>query len=134
MAPTYLKHTRPLLLLRCFLAGILLISCRDTGRITSLEGVCYQHAKSSLFQAHWSIFSSSVLHSNQNDLIKETFFNQNYLQTLQLLLDPSVMPIVIKAVKNFGDLISHRLLYFVRTWCYNIHTERMTQLGLLKFR
>ena len=87
------------------------------GQTTILEDVCYQHAKSSSFQAHWSIFSSSVPHSNQNDLlnlatrisgehhaigdiIKETFSNQNYLQTMQLLLGPSVMPIVIQAVQN----------------------------------
>ena len=105
--------------------------------------LCYQHAKSSLFQAHWSIFSSSVPHSNQNDLlnlatrisgehhaigdiINKTFSNQNYLQTMQLLLDPSLMPIVIQAVQNFGDLMSHQLLYFGRTWCYNIHIKDET--------
>ena len=65
---------------------------------------------------------TSVLDSGNDDL------------TMQLLLDSSVIPTVIKTTQLFGNHTRDRLLYLGRTWCYNIHRERMNQLGLLKFR
>ena len=53
---------------------------------------------------------------------------------MQLLLDCSTMPIVIKCTQDYGPELRDRILYIGRTWCYNIHTERMTQLGLFSFR
>ena len=53
---------------------------------------------------------------------------------MQLLLDCTVIPCVIGATQTFGSYIVNRLLYLGRTWCYNIHRERVTQLGLLQVR
>ena len=53
---------------------------------------------------------------------------------MQLLLDCTVLPCVIGATQTFGKFIVNRLLYLGRTWCYNIHRERVTQLGFLQLR
>ena len=53
---------------------------------------------------------------------------------MQLLLDCTAIPSVVRASQTFGSHIMNRLLYFARTWCYNVHRERVTQLGLLSFR
>ena len=67
--------------------------------------------------------------------ILEYFFtSDNPKDLLQLLLDCTVIPCVISASQLFGKKVIERLLYLGRTWCYNIHRERVTQLGLLKFR
>ena len=53
---------------------------------------------------------------------------------MQFILDCSSLPEVIRSTQIFGTGIRDRLLYIGRTWCYNIHRERMNQLGLLMFR
>ena len=56
------------------------------------------------------------------------------LTIMQFILDCSSLPEVIRSTQIFGTQIRDRLLYIGRTWCYNIHRERMNQLGLLMFR
>ena len=53
---------------------------------------------------------------------------------MQFLLDCSTLPVVIQTTQHSGPHIRDRLLYVSRTWCYNIHRERMKQMGLMKFR
>ena len=53
---------------------------------------------------------------------------------MQLLLDCTTMPTVIQITQLLGTHTRDRLLYIGRTWCYNIHRERMNQMGLLRFR
>ena len=65
---------------------------------------------------------TSILDSDNNDLI------------MQFILDSSVIPIVITTTQLFGQHTRDRLLYLGRTWCYNIHRERMNQLGHFQFR
>ena len=65
---------------------------------------------------------NSILNSDNNELI------------LQLFLDSSVLPTVIRTTQLYGTHTRDRLLYFGRTWCYNIHRERMNQLGHFVFR
>jgi hypothetical protein len=60
--------------------------------------------------------------------------SDDQVMTMQFLLDCTVMPEIIRAVQVSGSAICDRLLYIGRIWCYNIHRERMTQLGLLDFR
>ena len=60
--------------------------------------------------------------------------NPSATAMLQLLLDCTVMPEVIHATQVYGDQVQNRLLYFGRTWCYNIHRERMNQMKLPQFR
>ena len=56
------------------------------------------------------------------------------INTMQLLLDCTVIPEVIRYSQIFGPMITSRLLYLGRTWCYSIHRERMNLLGLIKYR
>ena len=53
---------------------------------------------------------------------------------MQFLLDCTVMPAVIALKQNNGNHHVDELLYLSRNWCYTIHRDRMTQLGLYKFR
>ena len=55
-------------------------------------------------------------------------------ETMQLLIDYTVIPSIVNLVQTHGTSIRDRLLYLGRTWCYGIYCERMTQFGLLKFR
>ena len=48
---------------------------------------------------------------------------------MQLLLDCSVLPSVIVARQNFGDVVINDLFYLGRTWCFSLHRERMKRLG-----
>ena len=53
---------------------------------------------------------------------------------MQLLLDCTAVPGVIRCTQQSGSQTCDRLLYLGRTWCHSIHRERMTQLGLFRFR
>ena len=53
---------------------------------------------------------------------------------VQLILDCTVLPEVIKSTGSSGTFIRDRLLYIGRTWCHSIHSERMNQLGLFQFK
>ena len=67
-------------------------------------------------------------------ILKSVFSSPDPEVPMQFLLDCSTMPAVIQAAQGTRNHVRDRLLYLGRTWCYNIHRERMTQLGLLKFR
>ena len=49
---------------------------------------------------------------------------------VQLLLDPSCSPLVIKAVQDVGEGILIQLQYLTRTWCYSHHLRRHKYLKL----
>ena len=60
--------------------------------------------------------------------------SENRQLLMQLIIDCTVIPEVIQITQVFGTKTRDRLLYLGRTWCYNIHRERMNQLGLINFR
>ena len=47
----------------------------------------------------------------------------------QLLLDCSVVPEVIEAGQNSDTDIISDIFKFTRTWCFNVHMQRMKMLG-----
>ena len=51
---------------------------------------------------------------------------------VQVLLDCSSVPTVIKARHEFGNNILNEIFRFSRTWCYNIHITRMKMIGRWK--
>ena len=67
-------------------------------------------------------------------IINTVFYDPDPKVLMQFLLDCTTMPIVIDTTQRSGHKIRDRLLYVGRTWCYNIHRERMKQMGLMKFR
>ena len=50
---------------------------------------------------------------------------------MQILLDWSVMPEIVRHTQNHGTSFRDLIFHFGRTWCYYIHRERMKQRGLL---
>ena len=73
-------------------------------------------------------------HPALSAILTEFLSSDNTSDRMQLLLDCTAIPQVIRANQTYGPHILDHLLYFGRTWCYNVHRERVTQLGLLKFR
>ena len=58
----------------------------------------------------------------------------DHTKMIQFLLDCSALPEVIHLEQHLGLSPLVDLFYISRTWCYNIHRSRMTQLGLFKYR
>ena len=50
--------------------------------------------------------------------------------SLDLLLDPSTVPLIIKTVQNLGMGILSHLFYMTRTWCFMHHSKRKKLLKL----
>ena len=67
-------------------------------------------------------------------IINLVLYSGDQQTLMQFIIDCSTMPEVIKSAQTYGNHIRDRLMYIGRTWCYNIHRERMNQLGLLEFR
>ena len=76
--------------------------------------------------------------AEEHIVLKTIIFNailsHDHSELMQLLLDCTTMQPVIETYRVFGTHIRDRLLYIGRTWCYSIHRERMSQLGLFAFR
>ena len=118
------------------------------------EGFCLlpscRHSKPSGTLDHLLLFCPSLSHTREKllallsrvsqehhaiaTILTNVLTKPNPAAMLQLLLDCTTMPEVIHATQVYGDQVQNRLLYFGRTWCYNIHRERMNQMNLLKFR
>ena len=66
-------------------------------------------------------------------LIIEALSSQpSYL--LQFIIDCSVLPNVIRARQNHGDIIFNKIFYYTRTWCYTLHKARMRLLNRWNFQ
>ena len=62
--------------------------------------------------------------------IVENAKSKSVVHFVQLLLDPSTLPEVIKETQNDkNNQILSEIFKFSRTWCYNIHVKRMKLLG-----
>ena len=68
-----------------------------------------------------------------SELIPSILNNPDQHQLVQLLLDCSTMPVIIRIAQQTGPYVRDRLLYLGRTWCYSLHRDRMKQLQLEKF-
>ena len=114
----------------------LLPNCSPPGTLGSLEHLLLHCPV--LRETRAKLLNLCTRISNKNhvvaDIVSSVFSGRDSHQIMQLLLDCSTMPVVISAVQTFGIDIRDTILYLGRTWCYNIHRERMNQLGLLDFR
>ena len=80
------------------------------------------------------LFSVAEEHIALAKIIYTALYSSDQSELMQLLLDCTSMHVVIESCRVFNNHIRDRLLYLGRTWCYNIHRERMSQLGLFEFR
>ena len=102
------------------------------GSLEHLLLYCPDVKRRSLLQLARSISAElTALHDILDNFLSEF---SSEVDSMQLLLDCTVMPSVIRCTQLFGHLLRDRLLYFGRTWCYNIHRERMNLMGLLQYR
>ena len=67
-------------------------------------------------------------------IIDSVLSSSSESQIMQLILDCSTMPDIIKITQSDGPATIDRLLYIGRTWSYNVHRERMNQHGVFDFR
>ena len=75
--------------------------------------------------------------SEENHIIKNivnSALNNSAEILMQFLLDCTVMPAVITLKQSYGNQHVDELLRLSRNWCYTMHRDRMTQLGLFQYR
>ena len=76
--------------------------------------------------------------SSDNDTLSSILVPKLYSDKkdilMQLILDCTVLPDVIKARQDLGPDVQDKLLYIGRTWCYTMHRERLNQRGLYSYR
>ena len=63
-----------------------------------------------------------------NQLVNE-IFKWPGEELTQFLLDPLSNPMVISLVQEYGSIISDKICYLTRTFCFSIHRERQILLG-----
>ena len=56
--------------------------------------------------------------------------SNNDHHAVQLIVDPSVIPEVIRLTQEQGDIVLNTLFYLTRTFCYSVHVSRLKLLGL----
>ena len=89
----------------------------------------YDNVRESLLQLCQSMSNPvSALAANE---ILSSFSTRDIMQ---LILDPSSIPSVIRYSQLYGEQIFHDLFYMGRTWCFSIHRERMKRLNRWNFR
>ena len=57
-------------------------------------------------------------------IIHEYLYEGDLDTQVQFLIDCSVMPLVISACQQFGEIIHKSLFKFTRTWCWSLHRAR----------
>ena len=60
--------------------------------------------------------------------------SKNTFKIMQMLLDCTAIPEVIRSAQIHGEKVYEDLFYIGRTWCFAIHRERMKRLHLWNFR
>ena len=60
--------------------------------------------------------------------------SKNTFKIMQMLLDCTTIPEVIRSAQIHGEKVYEDLFYIGRTWCFAIHRERMKRLQLWNFR
>ena len=55
----------------------------------------------------------------------------NWLPDMQVLIDPTVCPYIVRAAQYEGARIYSHVLYLSRTWCSMLHNRRIKLLKLL---
>ena len=77
------------------------------------------------------VTSENFVETNVSELVKKFIFdvhNTSITKFVQLLLDCSTMTDVLQVEKLENNVIS-QIFKFTRTWCFNMHVNRMKILG-----
>ena len=68
------------------------------------------------------------------DILLQVLYFGTTKTIMQILLDCSVLPEIVRHTQNHGTSVGDLIFYFGRTCCYYIHRERMKQMGLLNLK
>ena len=68
-----------------------------------------------------------------HQVITRILFSYSTRKLMQLLLDCSVLPEVIKAAQIHGVHVYYDLFYLSRSWCFSLHRARLKRLGKWNF-
>ena len=106
-----------------------LCKCQVTGSIEHLLVLC-----DNLVQCREKQFEFLEKCPKSSHLSKK-IINDTYKKStndfVQLLVDCTTMPIIIQAKKMDANIVNE-ILKFARTWCFNVHINRMKLLGRWK--
>ena len=97
-----------------------------TGSLEHLLVLC-----DSLLQCRSKQFESLEKCSKSSEVSKKIInetYNKSITHFVHLLVDWTTMPLVLDA-KKFEPNILNEILKFARTWCFNVHINRMKLLG-----
>ena len=108
-------------------------SCSEIHVVESLEHIlltcpAYTKTRQGLINAVLKLRSP-----HSHTLALSVLLSGNHPITMQLLLDCSVIPEVIRSAQIHGDQIYDDICYIGRTWCFALHRERMKRLHLWNF-
>ena len=110
--------------------------CRENETVESPEHLllhcpAYTTTRQSMYSLCFKLTNKVSL-----SIIAGILFNSRHSkqQHMQMLLDCSVLPEVIKAAQTHGDTIYSDIFFIGRSWCFSVHRERMKRLGKWNFR
>ena len=111
-------------------------TCKENEIVESPEHLllhcpAYTATRQSMYSLCFKLTNKVSLSIIAGILFKTRYSNK---QLMQLLLDCSVLPEIIKAAQTHGDRVYSDIFFFGRSWCFSIHRERMKRLGKWNFR
>ena len=116
--------------------GYCLLPACEQGTDGSLEHILLHCTALAVTRAKLYILCNTVAQESHllSTVITSILNSDNNELKMQFILDSSVLSSVIRITQLYGVQTRDRLLYLGRTWCYNIHRERMKQMGHFSFR
>ena len=110
--------------------------CKDNEVTESPEHVllhcpAYTSTRQNMYSLCFKLTNRVAFSIVTNILFKTRNTNKHLMQ---LLLDCSVLPEVIRAVQVHGEKVFSDIFFLSRIWCFSIHRERMKRLGKWNFR
>ena len=117
-------------------AGYCLLPTCEPGTDGSLEHILLHCSALAVTRAKLYKLCNTVAQESNllSTIITNILNSDNNKLKMQFILDSSILPSVIRITQFYGIQTRDRLLYLGRTWCYNIHRERMNQMGHFSFR
>ena len=108
--------------------------CLNSSQLESPEHILMNCPAYSTVRTKMISMCLNVKHPITKSLVTRILLTNSTEKIMQLLLDCSSMPNVVKSAQVYGDQIYNDLFYLSRNWCFSVHRERMKRLGLWNFR
>ena len=106
-------------------------TCQDHQLVESPEHILIHCPSYIAARQHLVSLQYELSDQVSQSLITRHLFTEDMMQ---LLLDCSALPMVIRAAQVHGPKIFSSIFYYSRTWCFSIHRSRMKRLNKWNFR